>query len=160
MGPAGDDASESDRPAPARLRSVVLPLLVLIAGVMLGGCSDASGDPEALSAEEFTDRGNEVCREYDATRAEILGEITDEDGAVDPVGYARLLRAKEASSEILFGLEPPEGFQADWDRMAEIQQEYEDSATARIPEPDIDQRLGPQADQIFRRVGLTACIGS
>lgn len=88
----------------------------------------------------------------------MLEAGTDENGSVSIETYELINEARNAGFAELFALQPPAELEADFQNLQDIRQEFVDAESARIPEPDINLRLGPQWDETATRLNLGSCI--
>lgn len=111
-----------------------------------------------LAADEFVERGNQICRDLSTELKAILADRTGDDGFVSAEAYEAMEAARTASFGQLFILRPPAELEEDFQRLQEIRQEFVDAGGDRIPEPDINLRLGPEWEETATALNLTDCV--
>lgn len=139
------------------------PLVLLATLLLLGACGSPAeegwvNEGPPLAADEFVERGNQICRDLSAELTTILADGTGEDGFVSAEAYEAMDAARTTSFGQLFILRPPAELEDDFQKLQEIRQEFEDVGGERIPEPDIDLRLGPEWEETATALNLTDCI--
>jgi hypothetical protein len=133
---------------------------------LLSGCG---GDGGTLSADEFRDRAEAICREIEEVDVRPPADFNDLGRYAD-----EFIDKTEESSEALHALDPPEEFQARWQQYLELVDELDalfagiradiDGATrtevvALFREFDADlQELTQRGHAIERELGLDECV--
>jgi hypothetical protein len=133
--------------------------------VLIAACGGGGGG-EALSAEEFRQQADAICKDYE-------GQINDlgSPNSLDelPAFVDKVIPIIEEGNAKLADLEPPDELAEDWDRAMELQNENLDVAhdlqdaihdqdTARVQDDltklnATDQR----SNEIARKIGLEDC---
>jgi hypothetical protein len=143
--------------------------LAIVAGAavfFLAACGGGGGDGQSLSAEEFRQQADAVCKQYEDKLNELgspnslddLGNFVDEAVPIIEEGNNKLAE-----------LEPPDELSSDWNRAMELQDEnlqvardlqkaIHDNDTARVQElvTKLDA-TDAESTRLARNVGLENC---
>jgi hypothetical protein len=143
--------------------------LAIVAGaaaLFLAACGGGGGDGQSLSAEEFRQQADAICKQYEDKLNELgspsslddLGNFVDEAVPIIEEGNNKLLE-----------LDPPDELSGDWDRAMELQDEnlqvardlqkaIHDNDTARVQElvTKLDA-TDAESTRLARDVGLENC---
>lgn len=143
-----------------RLTARLGVLLVLLLGA--AACGGAAAD-DTLSAEDYRDAGNAVCRSIDAEISDILSGGTPTVEAVHDELAGRMAVALQTLRDGLAELRPPTDLAADHDELLTAI----DDAVATLEEATADEAVaarlieeGPPLDEIdvlAHELGLAAC---
>lgn len=139
------------------------PTIVLAAVIgLLGACGD---DEAGMTADEYRDSGNQICRDADAA---VSAAIPDEEPTLTMARTElapQLVEALSGIREELDGLSPPRSLERDHEQLLAAF----DSATATLERAIEDVALmeqvlaeGPPLDEIgslAAKLGLAACTG-
>lgn len=138
----------------ARCVALVISLVALICAA----CSSRTGQVgERLDEETFVTEGNRICAELATQQAVIVETGIDDTGFLTAEARADLNAAANEAFAELFALVPPLTLETRFDEMRRLREELTEAASARIPEPDVADRLGPQWDAATTALGLQAC---
>lgn len=133
--------------------------VVVALSLFVGACSSSVAVEAAapMSVADFQLEGNRICRGITADLQEIQDNEIDDAGFLTGDAYTQMDETRSAGFEQLFQMQPPAAFEADFDELKAIRREWAETANARIPEPDVNLRLGPQWDAAAGRLGLDDC---
>lgn len=140
---------------------------VSLAGAFLAaGCGGDGGGGDALSAEEFRQRADEICEEFEA-------KLDDVDPPTSPDDIQRFVNEAvpiiEEGTNELDSLEPPAEFRDEWTRISEINSENLDTIRAvreALEDDNVEEATRlmedaggneEEADRLARDIGLTKC---
>ena len=143
--------------------------LALFAGVLtllLAACGGGSGEDHTLTADQFRQQADSICRQYEA-KVRALGSPSSLD---DLGGYVdQVIPIIAEGNGKLADLQPPEELADDWDRAMELQdqnlgvakdlqQAIHDQDTAKVQEllQTLDE-TDAKSNQIARGIGLKDC---
>lgn len=145
------------------MRNAAFVLAVL--AVALTGCG-GNGDGERLSADEFRQRANAICAEYD----EKLSALGDPQSPADIPQYVEeAVPLIEQGLAELRAVNPPEELQDDYDAMLDetakaipaarrLSEAAADQDAAAVQEAiEEGQRADEASDRIAARLGLDEC---
>jgi hypothetical protein len=148
-------------------RQALLAIVTGAAALFLAACGGGGGGSgQSLSAEEFRQQADAICKQYEDKLNE-LGAPSSLDDLGNFVDKAVPI-IEEGNNE-LSKLEPPEDLSGDWDRAMELQdqnlqvtrdlqQAIHDNDTARIQ--DLVSQLDAtdaESTRLARKVGLENC---
>jgi hypothetical protein len=140
---------------------------IAAAVALTASCGGDEGAP--LSAEEFRDRAEAICREIEETDVRPPSDVSDIDRYAD-----EFTAVIEASASDMHELEPPEEFQDRWQeylalvddavsRLQEVTDEIEGASPEEITR--LGRQFGADFEELTRRghaiereLGLDECI--
>jgi hypothetical protein len=140
---------------------------IAAAVALTASCGGDEGAP--LSAEEFRDRAEAICREFEETDVRPPSDVSDIDRYAD-----EFTAVIEASASDMHELEPPEEFQDRWQeylalvddvvsRFQEVTDEIEGASPEEITR--LGRQFGADFEELERRghaiereLGLDECI--
>jgi hypothetical protein len=141
--------------------------LALAGALLSAGCGgDGGGGGEELTAEEFRQRADQICEDFE-TRLNEVDPPTSPDDIQRFVSEA--VPIIEDGTNELNSLDPPAEFEDEWTRVVEINEENLETIRAvrdALEEDDLAraQQLmeeaggnEEEADQLARDIGLTKC---
>jgi hypothetical protein len=147
-------------------RQALLAIVTGVAALFLVACGGGGGDGQSLSAEEFRQQADAICKQYEDKLSELgspsslddLGNFIDE--AVPII---------EEGNDKLSELEPPDDLSGDWGRAMELQEQnlqvardlqkaIHDNDTASVQ--DLVSQLDAtdaESTRLARNIGLEDC---
>jgi hypothetical protein len=145
---------------------IVRTLVAGAAALFLAACGGGGGDGQSLSAEEFRQQADAICKQYEDKLSE-LGSPSSLDDLGDFVDKA--VPIIEEGNNKLAELEAPDDLSGDWDRAMELQDEnlqvardlqkaIQDNDTARVQE--LVSKLNTtdaESTRLARNIGLENC---
>ena len=151
-----DAALPASRSAgPARIRFVIAVGFFALICAACTSTVEPLGEP--LDEETFVAEATRICEALSAEQAAIAEAGQDDSGFLSTEALADLNAASSEAFAELFALVPPIELQTRFDEMRRVREELTEAASARIPEPEVAQRLGPQWEAATTAIGLTAC---
>jgi hypothetical protein len=139
---------------------------VSLAGAFLAAGCGGDGGGDALSAEEFRQRADEICEEFEA-------KLDDVEPPTSPDDIQRFVNEAvpiiEDGTNELNSLEPPAEFRDEWTRISEINSENLDTIRAvrdALGDDNLEEATRlmedaggneEEADRLARDIGLTKC---
>ena len=139
---------------------------VSLAGAFLAAGCGGDGDGDTLSAEEFQQRADEICEEFEA-------KLNDVEPPTSPDDIQRFVNEAvpiiEDGTNELDSLEPPAEFRDEWTRISEINSENLDTIRAvrdALEDENLEEATRlmedaggneEEADRLARDIGLTKC---
>jgi hypothetical protein len=145
---------------------VGVALLATLATLVLAACGGGGGGSESLSADEFRQQADALCKEFEQ-KLDDLGTPSSADELGSFVDNA--IPIIEDGNDALAELEPPEELAADWDRALELQKQNLEVARDlqdAIHDNDLTkvQELVTKLDEtdaestaLARKIGLEEC---
>jgi hypothetical protein len=143
-----------------------LVILACAAALILAACGGGSGGGQSLTADEFRQQADAICKEYE----DKLNELGSP-SSLDDLGnfIDKAVPIIEEGNNKLQDLEAPDEVSADWDRALELQDKnlqvardlqeaIHDNDTARIQ--DLVSQLDAtdaESTRLAREVGLENC---
>jgi hypothetical protein len=135
------------------------------AAILLAACGGGGGD-QALSADEFRQQADSICKEYEG-RIDDLGSPSSLDELPDYVD--KVIPIIEEGNSKLADLHPPDELADDWGRAMELQDQnlkvahdlqdaIHDNDTAKVQELLTQlNETDARSNEIARKIGLEDC---